>query len=122
MTAGYLASATLPIEKGIKTGSNASMIVTIGLMAYLVVVGPTVYIFNNFFNATGIYLQNFPTMSLWLDPVAQDRLAGELDDLLLGLVDRLGAVRRHLHRQDLEGPLGAGVRACRACSPRLCSA
>ena len=71
VTAGYLASATLPIEKGIKTGSNASMIVTIGLMAYLVVVGPTVYIFNNFFNATGIYLQNFPTMSLWLDPVGK---------------------------------------------------
>lgn len=71
VTAGYLASATLPIEKGIRRGSNASMIVTLGLMAYLVIVGPTVYIFNNFFNGTGIYLQNFPTMSLWLDPVAK---------------------------------------------------
>lgn len=71
VTAGYLASATLPIEKGIRRGSNASMIVTLGLMAYLVIVGPTVYIFNNFFNATGIYIQNFPTMSLWLDPVAK---------------------------------------------------
>jgi len=71
VTAGYLASATLPIEKGIKTGSNASMIATLGLMAFLVIVGPTTFIFNNFFNATGIYLQNFPTMSLWLDPVAK---------------------------------------------------
>jgi len=67
---GYLASATLPIEKGIRVGSNASMIVTIALMAYLVVVGPTQYILNNFFNATGIYLNEFPRMSLWLDPVA----------------------------------------------------
>ncbi len=70
VTAGYLASATLPIEKGIRRGSNASMIVTLGLMAYLLVVGPTQYILGNFFNATGIYLNEFPRMSLWLDPVA----------------------------------------------------
>ncbi|EKD33618.1 MAG: hypothetical protein ACD_75C02641G0002 [uncultured bacterium] len=71
VTAGYLASATLPIEKGIRIGSNASMIATLCIMVYLTIVGPTIFIFNNFFNAIGIYLQNFPTMSLWLDPVAK---------------------------------------------------
>jgi glycine betaine transporter len=70
VTAGYLASATLPIERGIRVGSNASMIVTLGLMAYLLMLGPTRYILNNFLNATGIYLSEFPRMSLWTDPVA----------------------------------------------------
>jgi len=67
----YLASACLPIDKGIKTGSDISMIACIGLMLFLVVLGPTKYIFDNFVNATGIYLQEFVKMSLWTDPAGQ---------------------------------------------------
>ena len=47
------------------------MIACLGLMAYLVLLGPTKYIFDNFVNATGIYLQEFVKMSLWTDPAAQ---------------------------------------------------
>jgi len=71
VTLGYLASACLPIDKGIKNGSNASMVSIILLLVYLVIVGPTVLIFNNFVNATGIYIGHFPEMSLWMDPFAQ---------------------------------------------------
>lgn len=67
----YLASACLPISKGIRVGSNISMIVCIFLMLFLFVVGPTKYMLDNFVNATGLYLQNFIKMSLWMDPVEQ---------------------------------------------------
>ena len=67
----YLASACLPIEKGIRIGSNVSMVVCIALMLFLFVVGPTRYMLNNFVNATGLYLQNIVKMSLWMDPVDQ---------------------------------------------------
>lgn len=67
----YLASACLPIDKGIKVGSNISMVACLGLMLFLCIVGPTKYILDNFVNATGLYLQNLPRMSLWMDPVEQ---------------------------------------------------
>lgn len=71
VTATYLASACLPIEKGIKRGSDISMIVCLGLMLYMFIAGPTTYILNNFVNATGLYLQNLPFLSMWMDPVEQ---------------------------------------------------
>ncbi len=67
----YLASACLPIDKGIKVGSNISMFVCIALMIFLFVVGPSKYMLDNFVNATGLYLQNIIKMSLWMDPVEQ---------------------------------------------------
>ncbi|HEX3031482.1 MAG TPA: BCCT family transporter [Bacillota bacterium] len=72
----YLASACLPIDKGIKTGSNLSMIACIGLLLFVFLLGPTRFILNNFFNSTGIYIQNFFTMSLWLDPIKQSSWLG----------------------------------------------
>ncbi|ATW27891.1 BCCT family transporter [Candidatus Formimonas warabiya] len=69
VTACYLASACLPIERGIKIGSDISMIATLGLMLFLFLVGPTKYILDNFVNATGLYIQNFVHMSMWSDPV-----------------------------------------------------
>ena len=67
----YLASACLPIEKGIRIGSNASMIACFALLIFVFTLGPTTFILHNFFNATGIYVQNFFTMSLWMDPIEQ---------------------------------------------------
>ncbi|SMC45920.1 BCCT family transporter [Sporomusa malonica] len=66
----YLCSACLPIEKGIKVGSDISMICTLGLMLFIFIAGPTTFILDNTVNATGLYLQNFIRMSLWTDPVA----------------------------------------------------
>ena len=69
VAAGYIASACLPVSKGIQTGSNISMIACFALMGYLFLAGPTKFILDNFVNATGIYLQNIVMMSLWMDPV-----------------------------------------------------
>lgn len=71
VAACYLASACLPIDKGIKIGSDVSMIGCLAIMLFLFVMGPTKYILDNLFNAAGIYIQNLPQMSLWLDPVAK---------------------------------------------------
>lgn len=70
VTVTYLASACLPIDKGIKVGSNISMVACIGLLVFVFVLGPTRYILDNMVNSVGIYIQNFVTMSLWTDPVA----------------------------------------------------
>lgn len=72
----YLCSACLPIDKGIKVGSNISMVVCILLMLYLVVAGPTKFIFDETLNALGIYIQNLPSMSLWTDPINQSGWLG----------------------------------------------
>lgn len=71
VVAFYLASATLPISKGIRVGSNISMVICALLMLYLLVFGPTKFIFDNTINALGLYIQNLPSMSLWTDPVSQ---------------------------------------------------
>jgi len=67
----YLASACLPIDKGIKVGSDISMIACLGLLLFLFLLGPTKYILDNFVNASGLYVQNFIRMSTWTDPVEQ---------------------------------------------------
>jgi glycine betaine transporter len=76
VTACYLASACLPIAKGIKRGSNLSMIACISLLIFVFLLGPTKFILDNFFNATGIYIQNFFTMSLWLEPIQKSGWLG----------------------------------------------
>ncbi|ATW27908.1 BCCT family transporter [Candidatus Formimonas warabiya] len=72
----YLCSACLPIERGIRIGSNASMIACMGLLLFVFILGPTTFILNNFVNALGLYVQNFITMSLFLDPVKQEGWVG----------------------------------------------
>jgi glycine betaine transporter len=76
VVACYLASACLPIEKGIRVGSNISMLFCIALMIFLFVAGPTKYMLDNFINASGLYLQNIIKMSLWMDPVNQNGWLG----------------------------------------------
>jgi len=76
VTICYLCSACLPIQKGIRIGSNISMVCTLGLMLFLFLVGPTVFILNNFVNGTGLYLQNIVRMSLWMDPIEQGGWVG----------------------------------------------
>nr|WP_320024002.1 BCCT family transporter [uncultured Acetobacterium sp.] len=71
VAATYLASACLPIDKGIKVGSDISMIACLGLLLFVFLIGPTKFILDNFVNASGLYVQNFIRMSTWTDPVEQ---------------------------------------------------
>jgi betaine/carnitine transporter, BCCT family len=57
------------LTKGIKILSDINVYLALFLAAFVLVVGPTAFIFNNFTNALMLQFQNFISMSLWTDPV-----------------------------------------------------
>lgn len=66
--AGYLASACLPISKGINFGSQVSLYACLIMMVYIFIAGPTQTIVNNYVSSMGDYVQNFLHFNLWMDP------------------------------------------------------
>lgn len=64
----YLTSSTTGLDKGIKILSNLNMILAFGLMLFVFILGPTVFILNSLTVGIGDYIQNFVEMSLRLTP------------------------------------------------------
>ena len=104
------------IARGIQWLSNINMVLAVVLALFVFVVGPTVFILNLMPTAVGSYLQR-PR-----DDVGAHRrrgrrrqhLAAVVDDLLLGVVGVVDAVRRHVHRPDLARAHHPAVRRRRA--------
>ncbi|AQU78151.1 MULTISPECIES: BCCT family transporter [Planococcus] len=69
----FIASAWSGIGRGIKYLSNINMVLAFVLLLLLLIVGPTLYIFNSFSDAIGGYLTNFFSMSFNLEPVNEER-------------------------------------------------
>ncbi len=67
-TAIFGASAYSGIKKGIQTLSMINMWLALGLLAFVFIVGPTVFMAETSFESIGILLNNFFTMSTWLEP------------------------------------------------------
>lgn len=65
----FIASAWSGLSKGIKYLSNINMILAIILLALVVILGPTLLIFNTFTDTIGSYLQNLPRMSFRAEPL-----------------------------------------------------
>jgi glycine betaine transporter len=61
------ASAMKGVAKGIKIVSDGNMIIVIVLIIFLVLVGPTMFEFNIFFETLGNYINKLPAMSFFLD-------------------------------------------------------
>ena len=59
----FIASAWSGIGKGIKYLSNINMILAAFLLILVIILGPTLLIFNTFTDTIGFYLQNLPRMS-----------------------------------------------------------
>lgn len=59
----FLISAMSGLGKGVKILSNINLILAIGILSLVIIVGPTVRIFDTFTNTIGLYLQNFFIMS-----------------------------------------------------------
>jgi len=59
------------LEKGIAFLSNLRVYLGYGLLAFVILIGPTSFMFNNFFDALGITMNNFVRMSLYTDPHLQ---------------------------------------------------
>jgi choline/carnitine/betaine transport len=69
ITGIFTLAAVMGIEKGIQFIANNTVRLAILLMLFLLVFGPTRFIFNILTNTVGEYLQNIIGMSLWTDPV-----------------------------------------------------
>ena len=68
VTGLYMLSAQTGVHRGIKYLSNLNMVLAVGLMGFLLLLGPTQFIMEVFSSSLGKYFQNLPRMSLNLAP------------------------------------------------------
>lgn len=59
------------LDKGIKTLSNVATVLMIGLLAYTLASGPTIFLLEAFVNSLGLVLGNLIEFSLWTDVTTQ---------------------------------------------------
>ena len=94
-------SAVSGVGKGIRIISEWNIWLSIVLVAFFLFGGPTKWLLGFFVTSVGDLPLELHSHGL---PDLQFRrcisLAGRVDDLLLGLVDLLGSLRRHVHRQN----------------------
>ncbi len=64
----YMLSATTGVDKGIKILSNLNMTLAIGLMVFVMVFGPTQFIFESFIDSVGQYVTALPVLAFKLFP------------------------------------------------------
>ena len=65
----FTISSAIGIEKGLNRMSSANILMALGLMAFIFILGPTSFIMANTTSSLGQYLQNFITLSTWMDPI-----------------------------------------------------
>ena len=96
VTALFLVSATSGVEKGINFLANLGSFATIGLfLFFLAVGGSTVLVISNG-HRVHRHLHHAGAADVAADRRRRRAVDGRLDDLLLGVVDLLGALRRHV--------------------------
>ncbi|MDI6400790.1 BCCT family transporter [Balneolaceae bacterium ANBcel3] len=66
ITAVATVSVVLGLDKGIRVLSNFNMTVAIGLVIFVFILGPTIYLLNATVENTGYYLQNLIQTSFWM--------------------------------------------------------
>ena len=64
----FTTSVTLGLKKGIKILSDANVVIALVMVAFCFVVGPTVFIVDNFTSSFGHMMNNFFGMIFWTDP------------------------------------------------------
>lgn len=72
VTVLFLMSAWSGLSKGIKYLSNANMVLAVVLLVLVVILGPTLLIFNMFTDSLGAYLQNIVRMSFSSAPLNKE--------------------------------------------------
>lgn len=73
----YMASSATGLERGIKWLSNFNMAAAALLLACVVVLGPTAFIFETLTTTLGSYINQLPAMSLRMTPFSQARWVGD---------------------------------------------
>ncbi|MCG8473338.1 MAG: BCCT family transporter [Desulfobacterales bacterium] len=69
MTILFSISVWRGLEKGIATLSNINMYFLVGLLVFVLLAGPTVYLISQFTDSLGLIVQNVAHMSLYTDPI-----------------------------------------------------
>lgn len=64
-------SVVLGLDKGIRVLSNFNMTVAVGLVLFVFIAGPTIYLLNATVENTGYYLQNLIESTFWLGSFEQ---------------------------------------------------
>ncbi|NDV18339.1 BCCT family transporter [Pseudodesulfovibrio sp. JC047] len=67
----FTVSVSLGLKKGIKILSDTNVIIALCLVFFCFVVGPTVFIVDNFTNSFGNMVNNFWGMIFWTDPYTE---------------------------------------------------
>lgn len=72
VTVMFVLSATTGVGKGVQFLANFSMLVAVVIAVYVVVVGPTRFIFSSLIESIGLYIYNFWPMMLRTGTFSQD--------------------------------------------------
>src|SRR5699024_8464101 len=72
----FLVSATKGIDRGIRILSNTNIVVAGILLLFILIVGPTLFIAENFVSTLGGYISNLIPMSLTLTPFSDSEWLG----------------------------------------------
>ncbi|HCX64971.1 MAG TPA: glycine/betaine ABC transporter, partial [Eubacteriaceae bacterium] len=70
ITAFATASVVMGLDGGVKRLSEINMMLAGIFMIFIIIVGPTVYIFSGFTQNIGAYISNFVELSLWTETFA----------------------------------------------------
>jgi len=73
ITAVATVSVVLGVDKGVKVLSEFNMRLAVVFLVFLVIVGPTLFIFDSFVQNIGYYLQNIARNSFWSETYQQTK-------------------------------------------------
>lgn len=119
----FSVAAVIGLKKGVAKLGNATSVLGIGILIYILVFGPTLFIIKMATTSTGLFAQNFVRMATWMDPVLNGGFAEAWTQfywawwmsasLFMGLfiarLSRGRTVRRVLLGSVGYGSLGAGA-------------
>jgi len=73
----YILAASSGIEKGIKFVSNINILLAIFLLSFVFLFGPTLQIIKVFISSMGLYITDFVSMSLGIEPFQDNTWLGQ---------------------------------------------
>jgi len=67
----FVVSVWLGLKKGIKRLSDINLYLALGLLLFILLVGPTIFLVKTSLNGVGLMTQNFLRMNFWTDPFTE---------------------------------------------------
>ncbi|MCK6212358.1 BCCT family transporter [Georgenia sp. EYE_87] len=64
-----ITSVALGLDKGVKRLSNINIVLAVGLLCFVLVTGPTLFLLKGTIESAGVYLSWLPELSFWNDTV-----------------------------------------------------